>query len=216
MPGRSLHDGLPGCAIDTPRKGTTMPYTLMKGLGWFLAAFVLGIVIGWLIRSVAARRQVAKARAQQVDAIELERLRGRIANLEPVVAERDQLRAELEAGRVTTSNEPLELRAPEVSAAPDVSAASEVLGRPVVRDDLTVIPGISPSVEELCHGIGIRTWYDLATTEASLLRAMLVDAGPRFSTLDPSLWPEMARLLSGAEWQQFRDMSESAVESNGR
>jgi uncharacterized membrane-anchored protein YhcB (DUF1043 family) len=80
-----------------------MPYTLMKGLGWFLAALVLGIVIGWLIRSVAARRQVAKARAQQVDAIELERLRGRIANLEPVVAERDQLRAELDAGRFTTS-----------------------------------------------------------------------------------------------------------------
>ena len=194
----------------------TMPYTLMKGLGWFLAALVLGIVIGWLIRSVAARRQVAKARAQQVDAIELERLRGRVANLEPVVAERDQLRAELEAGRVTTSNEPLELRAPEVSAAPDVSAASEVLGRPVVRDDLTVVPGISAAVEELCHGIGIRTWYDLATTEASLLRTMLVDAGPRFSTLDPSLWPEMARLLSGAEWQQFKDMSESGVESNGR
>jgi predicted flap endonuclease-1-like 5' DNA nuclease len=193
-----------------------MPYTLMKGLGWFLAALVLGIVIGWLIRSVAARRQVAKARAQQVDAIELERLRGRVANLEPVVAERDQLRAELEADRVTTSNEPVELRAPEVSAAPDVGAASAVLGRPVVCDDLTVIPGISPAVEELCHGIGIRTWYDLATTEASLLRTMLVDAGPRFSTLDPSLWPEMARLLSGAEWQQFKDMSESGVESNGR
>jgi hypothetical protein len=85
-----------------------------------------------------------------------------------------------------------------------------------VGDDLTVIPGISPPVEELCHGIGIRTWYDLATTEASLLRTMLVDAGPRFSTLDPSLWPEMARLLSGAEWQQFKDMSESGVESNGR
>jgi predicted flap endonuclease-1-like 5' DNA nuclease len=193
-----------------------MPYTLMKGLGWFLAALVLGIVIGWLIRSVAARRQVAKARAQQVDAIELERLRGRVANLEPVVAERDQLRAQLEAERVTTSNEPVELRAPEVSAAPDVGAASAVLGRPVVRDDLTVIPGISAPVEELCHGIGIRTWYDLATTEASLLRTMLVDAGPRFSTLDPSLWPEMARLLSGAEWQQFKDMSESGVESNGR
>ena len=76
-----------------------MPYTLMKGLGWFVAALVIGIVIGWLIRSVTARRQVAKARAQQPDAVELERLRGRIANLEPVVAERDQLRAELEAAR---------------------------------------------------------------------------------------------------------------------
>ena len=76
-----------------------MPYTLMKGLGWFVAALVIGIVIGWLIRSVTARRQLAKARSQHPDTVELERLRGRIANLEPVVAERDQLRAELDAGR---------------------------------------------------------------------------------------------------------------------
>ena len=194
-----------------------MPYTLMKGLGWFVAALVIGIVIGWLIRSVTARRQVAKARAQHPDAVELERLRGRIANLEPVVAERDQLRAELDAAHGTPPPEaPDPVRVPDVSVAPDVGTASAVLGRPVVHDDLTVIPGISPAVEELCHGIGIRTWFDLSTTEASLLRTMLVDAGPRFSTLDPSMWPEMARLLAGAEWQQFKDLSQAGVESNGR
>lgn len=194
-----------------------MPYTLMKGLGWFLAALVLGIVIGWLIRSVTARRQLAKARAQQVDAVELERLRGRIANLEPVVAERDQLRAELDMVRGAPAVEPDDpLRGPDVSIAPDMTAASAVLGRDVVGDDLTVIPGINAGVQELLHGIGIRTWYDLATTEASLLRTMLVDAGPRFSPLDPSLWPEMARLLAAAEWQRFKDISESVVEPNGR
>ena len=84
------------------------------------------------------------------------------------------------------------------------------------HDDLTVIPGIGPNVEQLCHGIGIRTWYDLATTEASLLRTMLVDAGPRFSTHDPSLWPEMARLLSEGRWQEFEDMSQAGADSNGR
>ena len=166
---------------------------------------------------MAARRQVAKARAQQVDAVELERLRGRVANLEPLVAERDQLRAELDALRGTPAPEPDDpLRAPDVSTAPDIAAASAVLGHPVIGDDLTVIPGINDGVQELLHGIGIRTWYDLATTEASLLRTMLVDAGPRFSPLDPSLWPEMARLLAGAEWQRFKDLSEATVEPNGR
>ena len=188
----------------------TMPYTLMKGLGWFVAALVIGIVIGWLIRSVTARRQLAKARSQHPDTVELERLRGRIANLEPVVAERDQLRAELDAGRGEPAPPSAETHRPEVAVAPDIAAASAVLGRPVVADDLTLIPGIGPNVEQLCHGIGIRTWYDLATTEASLLRTMLVDAGPRFSTHDPSLWPELARLLSEGEWQEFRDMSKAA------
>ena len=191
-----------------------MPYTLMKGLGWFVAALVIRIVIGWLIRSVTARRQVAKARSQHPDAIELERLRGRVANLEPVVAERDQLRAELDAARGAPA--PVDAHVPDVNIAPDLVAASAVLGRTVVADDLTVIPGLGPNVEQLCHGIGIRTWYDLATTEASLLHTMLVDAGPRFSTHDPSLWPEMARLLSEGRWQEFRDMSQAGADSNGR
>jgi hypothetical protein len=194
----------------------TMPYTLMKGLGWFLAALVIGIVIGWLIRSVTARRQLAKARSQHPDTVELERLRGRITNLEPVVAERDRLRTELDAVRASPSSAGSETRLPDVSAAPDVTAAQAVLGRTVVPDDLTVIPGIGPNVEQLCHGIGIRTWYDLATTEASLLRTMLVDAGPRFSTHDPSLWPEMARLLTEGRWQEFSDMSQAGADSNGR
>ena len=192
-----------------------MPYTLMKGLGWFVAALVIGIVIGWLIRSVTARRQLAKARAQHPDTVELERLRGRIANLEPVVAERDQLRAELDAARGTLAPAPVDTHLPDVAVAPDMSAASAVLGHAVVADDLTVIPGIGPNVEQLCHGLGIRTWYDLATTEASLLHTMLVDAGPRFSIHDPSLWPEMARLLSEGQWQEFKDMSQAGADSNG-
>ncbi len=73
-----------------------MPYTLMKGLVWFLLALLIGIVIGWLLRSVAARRQVARARSHHVDTVELERLRGRVANLEPVVVDRDRLRAQLD------------------------------------------------------------------------------------------------------------------------
>ena len=71
-----------------------MPYTLMKGLGWFLAALLLGILIGWLLRSIAATRQMRKMRAVRADHTELDRLRARNANLDPVVAERDRLAAE--------------------------------------------------------------------------------------------------------------------------
>jgi predicted flap endonuclease-1-like 5' DNA nuclease len=189
-----------------------MSYTLMKGLGWFLAAFVLGLVIGWLVRSVTAKRQVARARAHHVDAVEMERLRGRVANLEPVVAERDRLRAEVEelrggaAPAVAAHPEP----AASVAATPDVAAAAAVLGRPVTPDDLQLISGIGPNVEQLCHGIGIRTWFDLSTTEVSLLRTMLVDAGPRFRTHDPSTWPEQARLLADGRWLEFQQLSEAA------
>jgi predicted flap endonuclease-1-like 5' DNA nuclease len=189
-----------------------MSYTLMKGLGWFLAAFVIGLVVGWLVRSVAAKRQVARARAHHVDAVEMERLRGRVANLEPVLAERDRLRAELEQFRggapqgAPGEPEP----ATSLAATPDLAAAAQVLGRPVALDDLQLVSGIGPNVEQLCHGIGIRTWFDLSTTEVSLLRTMLLDAGPRFRTLDPSSWPEQARLLAEGRWQEFEQLGEAA------
>jgi predicted flap endonuclease-1-like 5' DNA nuclease len=201
-----------------------MPYTLMKGLGWFLLALLLGIVIGWMLRHVTARRQVARARAHHVDTAELERLRGRVANLEPAVAERDRLRVQLDELR--TASRPVSAPAPvldpglgpsvapitalaEVLAAPDVAGAAAVFGKPVTLDDLKLIEGVGPKIEALCHGIGIRTWFDLSTTEVSLLRTMLADAGPRFRTHDPATWPQQAALLAAGQWQEFKALTDS-------
>lgn len=191
-----------------------MPYTLAKGFGWFLLALVIGLAIGWVLRSIVAKRQVARARQHNVDNAELERLRGRVANLEPVVEERDRLRDELDslraAGPVVTGQPPPvdDVPAVTVLSVPDVSDAARVLGSAVTIDDLKVIDGIGPNVEELCHGIGIRTWFDLSTTEVSLLRTMLVDAGGRFAALDPSSWPEQARLLAEGRWDDFRSLTD--------
>lgn len=81
-----------------------MPYTLVKGLVWVVLALLLGGVIGWLLRTVRSRRQIAKARAASgphgpltsTERAELDQLRIRLAELEPIVVERDRLRAELE------------------------------------------------------------------------------------------------------------------------
>jgi predicted flap endonuclease-1-like 5' DNA nuclease len=207
-----------------------MPYTLMKGLVWVALAVVLGIVIGWFLRSVAARRQIRRARADQADQAELERLRGRVANLEPVVAERDRLQAELTSGRVSPgppdsptddgvrgiatideAAEPavtVEASAASLPATPDLDGAAVVLGGPIELDDLKVIEGIGPKIEELCHGIGIRTWFDLSTTEVSLLCTMLADAGSRFRSHDPATWPDQAALLASGRWAEFRTLTD--------
>ena len=197
-----------------------MPYTLMKGLAWVLLAVLLGIVIGWLLRSVAARRQIERAKRGRVEAddhTELERLQARVANLEPVVNERDRLRAELEQ----IQNEQSSRTGPDpgdaaTAAAPsgepppsvDVAAAESVLGARIELDDLTVVEGIGPKTAELCQGIGIRTWAELSTTEVSLLRTMLDDAGQRFKAHDPSTWPEQARLLAAGDWTAFAALTE--------
>jgi predicted flap endonuclease-1-like 5' DNA nuclease len=187
-----------------------MPYTLMKGLVWIALALALGITVGWLLRSVTAHRQVVRAKAQHGDAGELERLRARLAELEPVALERDRLLIELAEHRGGAAPP---VATPGTVSQPTVGTgtAEQVLGRPISLDDLKVIDGIGPNVELLCHAIGIRTWDELSSTEVSLLRTMLRDAGPRFRTHDPSTWPEQARLLAEGRWQEFADFGRPAA-----
>lgn len=195
-----------------------MPYTLSMGLLWVALAVLLGIVIGWLMRSVVAKRQVERVRANHLDTVELERLRGRVAELESVVADRDRLRAELDASRAREESAAATTggvgggssggssATVESSGVPDLAVAAAIVGAPVELDDLTVIAGIGPKVADLCHGIGIQTWSDLAATEVSLLRTMLEDAGPHVRTQDPSTWPEQAALLAAGRWAEFRQL----------
>jgi predicted flap endonuclease-1-like 5' DNA nuclease len=187
-----------------------MPYTLMKGLAWVLIAVLLGIVIGWLLRSVSAKRQVERARSANLGTAEreeLERLRARVNDLDSVIVERDRLRSELEEVRRASAVVPD--RPPDASGDPDEpGGAVDVGGVSVGQDDLTAVVGIDPAIAELCHGIGIRTWAELSATEVSLLRTMLRDAGDRFASHDPSTWPTQAGLLAAGAWDEFAALAD--------
>jgi predicted flap endonuclease-1-like 5' DNA nuclease len=216
-----------------------MPYTLVMMSVWLVLAVALGIVTGWLLRNVTARRQIARSRSQRSDVAELDRLRNRVAELEGIAIERDRLAAEFTArtglgatgaaaAASTVSTTPTEPEVPpaepseiangahdsetgddhdEVAAAPVTLA--EIDGREIVHDDLKAVEGIGPTVEELCHGIGIRGWTDLAHTEVSLLRTMLDDAGARFKVHDPTTWPHQAELLADRRWDEFAQFTAS-------
>jgi predicted flap endonuclease-1-like 5' DNA nuclease len=195
-----------------------MPYTLTMGWLWFAVAFVLGLVIGVLVRTVSQRHRPTRpspATGVTPSATDpVDELLGRIAELEHAEAERDALRAELDAMRrsgvrLRSSSGTLASGglAPPPPTQPDVSGATAVLGREITADDLTVVEGIEPHTAMLCHWIGIHTWWDLATTEVSLLRTMLADAGSRFADVDPTTWPTQARLLAEGRWQVFADVT---------
>jgi len=72
-----------------------MLYTLLKFLGWGILLALIGGFVGWALRSLKCRGEVARARATTVDSEEVDRMRHRLANLEHVVAERDRLRMQV-------------------------------------------------------------------------------------------------------------------------
>ncbi|MDI6695849.1 MAG: hypothetical protein QME21_12450 [Anaerolineales bacterium] len=61
-------------------------------------------------------------------------------------------------------------------------------------DDLTLIEGVGPKVNQLLNQAGIQTFSQLAATDVERLRQILEDADLRF--IDPASWPEQAQLAA--------------------
>ena len=83
------------------------------------------------------------------------------------------------------------------------------LGRPVIIDDLKVVEGIGPQVEEVLQSAGITNWTTLAKSTPAALRDIPDAAGPEFNAHDPSTWPQQAVLAIGGHWHTLRSLQDS-------
>jgi predicted flap endonuclease-1-like 5' DNA nuclease len=91
-------------------------------------------------------------------------------------------------------------RAPEQ---PDLAAGEAMIGRSLAVDDLKVVEGIGPKIEQLLNDRGVRTWHDLSVADVDRLRDILQEAGARYRMHDPSTWPQQATLLARGDWEAF-------------
>ncbi|MFK8103361.1 MAG: 30S ribosomal protein S16 [Saprospiraceae bacterium] len=89
----------------------------------------------------------------------------------------------------------------EAPAKEEAPAAPEA---PTAADDLKMIEGIGPKIEELLHNADIKTFAQLSTTEADAIKKILSDAGGRFSTHDPTTWPQQAKMAADGEWDKLK------------
>ena len=77
----------------------------------------------------------------------------------------------------------------------------------VVPDDLKLIEGIGPKIEQLLHAAGIQTFQQLADANVDTLRKLMLDANLRIA--DPTTWPEQARLAAAGAWDQLKTFQEA-------
>ena len=73
------------------------------------------------------------------------------------------------------------------------------------QDDLKIIEGIGPKIEELFRADGIETWEALSEADPDRLKQILENAGPRFRMHNPETWPAQAKLAFTGNWQQLED-----------
>jgi predicted flap endonuclease-1-like 5' DNA nuclease len=77
---------------------------------------------------------------------------------------------------------------------------------PGVRQDLKVIEGIGPKIEEILNKHSIMNYEALSATPAVRIAAILRGAGPRFQIHDPTNWPAQAALAHEGKWNELEDL----------
>jgi predicted flap endonuclease-1-like 5' DNA nuclease len=86
------------------------------------------------------------------------------------------------------------------------------------ENNLQIIEGIGPKVEEVLKNAGIGTWGALAGTSVDRLQQIMTDAGSRFRLIVPESWPYQAKLADDGEWAkliQYQKFTDTGVEGRG-
>ena len=81
-------------------------------------------------------------------------------------------------------------------------------GSSVRPDDLKIVEGIGPKIEQLLKDAGISTWTELAQTPADKIKDVLTAAGSRFRMHDPTSWPLQAGLAATEKWTELEQLQD--------
>lgn len=91
----------------------------------------------------------------------------------------------------------------------DADLAASVYGKKINQDDLKIVEGIGPKIEELYHNAGITTWKALSETSLEKSQSILNEAGERFAMHNPSSWAKQCLLAYQNKWKELKDWQEN-------
>lgn len=91
----------------------------------------------------------------------------------------------------------------------DASLALAALGKKVKQDDLKIVEGIGPKIEELFHVAGIKTWKALGSTSVEKCQQILNAAGERYSIHNPGTWPKQSQMAYEGKWSELKSWQDS-------
>jgi hypothetical protein len=75
-----------------------------------------------------------------------------------------------------------------------------------VKDDLKIIEGIGPVLEELLNSEGIYNFSQLGKTPPDQLVDILRKDGSKFQMHDPRSWPQQAALAQNGMWNELEEL----------
>ena len=75
-------------------------------------------------------------------------------------------------------------------------------------NDLTIVEGIGPKINELFHNNSIKTFAELANTTEAQMRTILDAGGSRFRIANPSTWAQQAALAAENKWAELKKLQD--------
>ncbi|MBP7273035.1 MAG: hypothetical protein KA974_04300 [Saprospiraceae bacterium] len=112
----------------------------------------------------------------------------------------------------------LEQKISGLEAAASKAQMFSFMGKAYYQDDLKIVEGIGPKIEQILHGSNVKTWKQLSQTSTDRLRAILSDAGDRYRLHDPSTWAQQAGLADAHNWDtlaKFQDELNAGKKDSG-
>lgn len=176
----------------------------------WLIPLVIGVICAYLGYLIGKG-----SKAAELDTSQLERLEKENKKLAADLAAcRDQTGVALEGNlgisdadtlsETTQSFTSGETSEPVSQEAPfDATAAKAALGKNIKHNDLKLIEGIGPKIENLFHNHDITTWLKLADLNVAQCREILMTGGDRYRLHDPASWPMQARMAAEGKWKDL-------------
>lgn len=79
------------------------------------------------------------------------------------------------------------------------------------NDDLKLVEGIGPKIEQIFNKAGITTFRQLANTPHEKLKDLLDAEGPRYQMHDPYTWPRQSALLADNKLEELKKYQDYLV-----
>jgi large subunit ribosomal protein L27 len=129
---------------------------------------------------------------------------------------------EVEADETLASTSPVEVEpiqvevtmaAVDADTTPSVEAeaAPEKKSKGPKLDDLKIVEGVGPKIEQLLIEGGINTWAELAAADVERLKEILEAAGPRYQIHDPSTWPAQAKFAAEGKFDELKEYQDMLI-----
>ena len=192
------------------------PNCLTKAIVMFLAAILLGLILGWILWG-RFRSRMLKAEAERDDyhkrftALEKEYASLKYAHDE-LTREAGTFRSligNLEADKAVLQAQLARLKEQMSGEEGGTQARGMTVGKSADKeDDLKIIEGVGPKIEKLLKEAGIHTFQDVIKAPVDQIRSILDAAGSNFKLADPSTWGKQAKLADEGKWDELKDLQD--------